>query len=466
VIDVVERFRTYSSIEGVGSDFSNSDPEFLAALRWFSQVPQPNVLKIGRWAQAATAGILIGATFSASQQATLLAALIAISTGSFTVHLDGTSHNITGLDFTADTTLPGAAATIQTALNTALTGTTCVWNSAQGCFEIQSPTTGAASAVSFLTPEGTGVDISALLGMTAASSGAYVANGIVAETALACVTLFDIQFGTAWYGLYVCGAVDADHEAIAPYIEAAANYHFYGVNTQEAGVLSSSSTTDIAYILKQGGYRRTAVQYSSTDLYAVISMLARIMTTDYTQNNSVITLMYKNEPVVMPELLTENQIDVLESKNCNVFVTYNFNNGTAIIEPGISCAGAPWFIDTVMGIDALVLGIQIALFNALYGTTTKVSQTDQGMHVLATAIESECIQFANDGLLGPGTWTGQNIGSLNNGDYMPKGYYVFAPSVATQSISNRAKRISVPFQVACKLSGAVHTVDVSVTVND
>lgn len=467
VIDVKQRFRVYDTLAEVANDFASNDPEYLAAIAWFSQIPQPNGnLLIGRWAQTAQAGLLVGAPFTATQQSTLLAALILIAAGSFTVSLDGVAKNITALNFTADTTLPGVAATIQTALNTAVPGTTCVWNAAQGYFEIQSATTGVLSAVSFLTPEGTGTDISGTLGMTAASSGAYVVAGIAAETALAAVTLFDINYGTAWYGLFVCGAADADHQAISPYIEGANNYHYYGVNTQEAGVLSSVSTTDIAYILKQGGFKRTAVHYSSTSLYAVVSMLARIMTTNYTQNNSVITLMYKNEPTIIPELLIGSQVDALEAKNANVFVTYNFNNGQAIIEPGISCAGIPWFIDTTMGIDALVLGVQTALLNALFSTPTKVPQTDSGMHLLATAIEAECIQFANDGLLGPGTWTGQNIGSLNNGDYMPKGYYVYAPPVASQPLSDRASRISVPFQVAVKLQGAVHTVDVSITVND
>jgi hypothetical protein len=460
VIDTKQRYRTYNSLDSMGLDFSDSDPEWLAAQAWFAQSPQPTQVKIGRWAQTATSGILVGGSFSSAQQITLLAALTAISTGSFNVTIDGVAHPITALDFTADTTLQGCAATIQAALPG---GVLCTWVANQGYFLIQSSTTGAASTVSFLTAEGTGVDVSATLQMTNAN-GAYTVDGIVAETALAAVTLFDTNFGTTWYNLFICGASDNDHLAVAAYIEASSNYHFYGVSTQEAGVISSVSTTDIAYKLSQVGYKRTASQYSSSTPYAVVSLIARIATTDYTQNSSVINLMYKQEPIIAPEFLTEEQIDTLEAKNCNVFVAYN--NNTAIIEPGVTTKGAPWYIDVTMGLDALVLGIQTALFNALYSTPTKIPQTDAGMHTLATAIEGQCIQFVNDGLLAAGTWTGQAIGSLNTGDYLSKGYFVYAPPVASQPESQRSQRISVPFQVAAKLAGAVNKVDVSVTVNN
>lgn len=460
VIDTKQRYRTYSSLDEVSLDFSDTDPEWLAAQAWFAQSPQPTQVKIGRWAETATKGLLNGGPFTAANQVTLLATLTAIATGSFTISIDGAPTNITALDFTADTTLQGCAATIQAKLPA---GCTCVWLANQGYFQITSSTTGAASAVSFATPEGTGVDVSATLQLTNAN-GAYTVAGIVAESALTAVTLFDTNFGTAWYGLFICGAADNDHLAVAAYIEAASNYHFYGVSTQEAGVLSSVSTTDIAYKLSAIGFKRTACQYNGSTPYAVVSLLARIMTTDYTQNNSVINLMYKQEPIIQPDFLTTQQANTAEAKNCNIFVSYN--NNTAIIEPGVTTKGGPWYIDVTMGLDALVAGIQTALFNALYGTTTKIPQTDAGMHILATAIESQCIQFVNDGLLAGGTWTGPTIGSLNTGDPIAKGYYVFAPPVASQPTAQRTARISVPFQVAAKLAGAVNTVDVSVTVNN
>jgi hypothetical protein len=365
---------------------------------------------------------------------------------------------LAGLNFSAAANMNGVAAVI----DAALAGADCAWNAVYSRFEITSHTTGAASTVSFVTPTVAGgvTDISGQLMLTAIS-GVYQANGIVAESALTAVTLFDQQFSMSFFGLTVIGASDADHLLIAPYIEGASTKHYYAVTTQEAGVLSSVSTTDIAFLLAQLALNFTFVQYSSTNPYAAVSALARILTTDYTQNNTVITLMYKQEPGIVPETLTLTQITACEAKNCNAFVSYS--NNTAIIERGVSSSGQ--FADSVIGTAALAIAIQTSLYNLLYTSPTKVPQTDAGMHLLVTTISNVLSQYVDNGLLAPGIWNSSGFGALLQGQLLTNGFYVFAPGVATQSASDRAKRISVPIQIAAKLAGAVQTVDVSIIVN-
>ncbi|MFX5157774.1 DUF3383 family protein, partial [Acinetobacter baumannii] len=65
----------------------------------------------------------------------------------------------------------------------------------------------------------------------------------------------------------------------------------------------------------------------------------------------------------------------------------------------------------------------------------------------------------------PGVWNSAGFGALKQGDTLAKGYYVYAPAIATQSQADREARKAVPFQVAAKEAGAIHTVDVLVTVN-
>jgi hypothetical protein len=460
IIDPTERFRNYTSLAGVAADFGTSAPEYAAANLYYQQAPQPISLQIGRWAQAATAGQLRGGLLSTAQQS--LAIWNAITTGAFKVAIDGAAAaDITGLNFSGAANLNAVAALIQTALQVAHAGMTCVWNSVYNRFEIKSGTTGAASSVSFLTAPGSGTDISATLGMTATFSGSYLAPGIAAESALAAATLFDVDYGQGWYALTILGASDADHTSVAAYIEAATNKHIYGVSTQASGVLSSVSTTDIAYLLAHLAYKRTVVQYSSTTAYAVCSLLGRILTVDYSGNNTVITLMYKQEPGIVAETLNSTQIDALEAKNCNVFVAYN--NSTAIIEKGVVASGE--FLDIITGTDWLSLDIQTAIYNLLYTSTTKIPQTDAGNQLIATAIEAECSRAVRNGLLAPGIWTVGGFGSLNQNDFLPKGFYVFAPLAAQQSTADRAARKSVAIQVAAKLAGAIHTVNVVINVN-
>jgi hypothetical protein len=566
VIDSVERYREYTSIEDVTADFSTTSPEYLAAVLWFEQAPQPVSLQIGLWAKNAIAGALRGATLSAAQQS--IAAWNAVTSGSFAVVENGTPLSVTGLNFSTATNLNGVASTIQTALAILSAGSTVVWNANYQRFEFTSGTTGATSSVNSLelptatgaysfagqpanndtitlngtvvtfvtgTPVGpqvqisavdlpgtlvnlltflqsstdtqlvkfkyfvvgsalyveavatgtagnalttvksgtnisvtgatlaggSGTDISTMLAATATSSGAYVAAGLAAETALAATTLFDQNYGQNWYGLVIAGASNSDHLAVAPYIEASASKHLYGVTTMEAGVLSSVSSTDVAYLLKQLAFKRTAVQFSSSNAYAVCSLLGRILTTNYNGNNTVITLMYKQEPGIVPENLNVTQMSALEGKNCNVFVAYN--NNTAIVEPGMVSSGE--FVDTITGTDWLALDIQTSIYNLLYTTTTKIPQTDAGNHMLVTTIEGVCSQGVTNGLLAPGTWNTGGFGALNSGDFLPKGFYVFAPPIALQNPADRSARKSVPIQVAAKLAGAIHSVDVIINVN-
>lgn len=456
VIDTQERLRIYQTLSSVATDFGTTAPEYLAAVEWFGQSPQPNRLLIGRWAKTATHGKLVCATISAAAQA--MANWTAITAGSFDVTVDGVLKSVTGLNFGAATNLNAVASDITTALAGAAT---CAWNASYQRFEFESATTGVASSVSFLSAQGTGTDISSMLGGLSTSSGAYSVTGIAAETAVSAATLFDSTFGQQWYALFVCGAADADHLAIAAYIEGSNTKHAYGVSHQEAAALVSSDTTNISYQLKQLGYKKTLSQYSSNSLYAVVSLLSRILTTDYTANNTVITLMYKQEPGVVAEQINASQLAALQSFSCNVFVAYD--NNTAIIEPGVVASGD--FIDTIFGADWLAIDIQNTVFNLLYSTPTKIPQTDSGNHIILTAIESVCAQGVTNGLLAPGTWTQAGFGTLNQGDYLSKGYYVYAPPISLQNPADRAARKSVTFQVAAKLAGAIHTADVIVNIN-
>lgn len=456
VIDVTERIRRYTSLTQVSADFGISAQEYFAAVEWFAQRPAPTSLYIGRWANVASHGQLIGGGLAAANL--LPATWAAISNGSVKFTIDaGGEQSLTAIDFTGQTTLNGVA----TVLDTALAGATVAYDSINHRFIITSATTGATSTVSFATAGAGGTDISIMLAMRSTSSGCYQAAGIAAESALACVVLFDNRFGSLWYGLVIPSGVDNDSVAVAGFIEASRTLHFFGVNSQEAGVLSAVDTTNIAYLLKQLGYNKSTVQYSSTSLYAIVSLLARILTTNWQGNNTTITLMYKQEPGIIAETLTETQAAAVDGFNCNVFVGYN--NNTAIIQNGKCASGQ--FIDTVIGVDWLSAEIQTNLFNLMFTSSTKIPQTDGGNHQLATQIAAGCAQGVTNGLLAPGTWNAGGFGQLKQGDFLDKGYYIYQPPISSQPQADREARKSVPFQVAVKLGGAVHTVDVQINVN-
>jgi hypothetical protein len=458
VIDTVTRMMEFSSLAQVALYFSNNDPEYLAAAAWFGQSPTPDTVNIGRWAKQATHGQLwCGPLLPVNS---LIATWQAVLTGSLTIAFDGgaVSH-VAGLSFAADNNLNAVAATIQAGLSG---GATCVYDANTNSFIFGSGTTGAASAVSFLTAGTTGVDITGMLeGLAADAPAAYQVPGLAAESALTAVELFDNQFAGQWYGLDIPEASASDFTAVATYIEGDTNIpHFFGQTSQDPECMDPASTTDIMFLAKAAAYTRSAIQFSSTSAYAIASFLARILTTNWSGSNTTITLMFKTEPGIVPENLSTTQANAIDGKNGNVYAAYN--DGSANIQTGITPSGQ--YVDTVIGCDWLRLAIQSACY-ALLKQLPKIPQTDAGMHQLGTAIEGVCAQAVNNGLAAPGVWTGPGFGQLQTGQTLPKGYYVFVPPISSQSQADRQSRKSVPIQVAVKLAGAVQSVDVLIDVN-
>jgi len=456
VIDTAERYRIYTTIDQVAGDFSESDPEYIAATLFFEQSPQPSILYIGRWAKTASAGMLKGGVLSASQQA--MSNFTAITSGGFSITFDGGSATVlSGINLSAQTNLNGVASVIDAALPS---GTTCTWNAEQGRFEIYSATTGASSSVTVMSTTA----LATAMGGTAAA-GAEVIDGIAAETALAGLQAIAAET-TEWYACMFALAADDDlneaaYTAVANYIEAASPRHVFAINTQDTATIDPNDDTDIASVLGALDLSRTLVQYSSSSLNAPAALLAHMLTVDFTANNSMITLKFKSETGVTAEVLTETQATALNTKNCNVFAAYE--GARSIIQQGCMVNGE--FIDVIHGTDWLANAVQMANYNLLVTSPTKIPQTDAGVNQLMNATVQALQQGVFNGLIAPGQWNGGNIGRLKTGDYLPTGFYVYAPPIAQQLQSVREQRIAPTQQVAIKLAGAIHFADVIINVN-
>ena len=456
VIDVNERIRQYSSLDGVVADFGTSAPEYLAANLYYSQSPQPETLFVGRWAKTATSALLKGGALSESQQD--LANFTAVTTGGMKITIDGTLKSLSAIDLSAVTNLNGVASAVTTKLGAS---GTCVWNAEFDRFEITSSTTGVTSTITYAEAPASGTDISALLGLVTGVASAPV-NGVAAESLVDAVAEI-AGMSNAWYGLQVADATlsESDVLAVAAFIEGAGQSRIFGYTTQNALALDGTSTTDIVAKLKAANYKRTFDQFSSSSPYATASIFGRAFTVNFQGNNTTITLKFKQEPGVTAEGLNETQAAALKAKNCNVFV--NYSNDTAIIQEGVMANG--YFFDEVHGLDWLQNDLQTAVYNLLYTSTTKIPQTDQGINRIVTTLCERMEQAVANGLVAPGQWNGPEFGALKAGQFLSTGYYVYAPPVATQSQADREARKAPVIQIAAKLAGAVHFADIIVNVN-
>ncbi|HEF4837311.1 TPA: DUF3383 domain-containing protein [Burkholderia vietnamiensis] len=453
IIDTNERARSYGGITDVTADFGTNTPEYYAAALYFNQLPQPQQLMIGRWAKTATSGSLRGGVLSAAQQD--IALWKAVTTGAFSITIDGAAKSVTALDFSAQTNLNGVA----TVINAKLTGATIAWTGSQ--FVVTSNTTGTSSKVGYATAPSSGTDVSTMLGLTSSLAG-VPADGIVPEQPVDAAALFLDRFSNKFLGLDFADAsiTDDQHIAVANLIEADQR-HIYGITTQNPQVLDSTVTTDIASKLKALNLKYTILQYSSSTPYAVSSLLGRLLTVNFDGNNTTITLMFKQEPSVVAETLTSTQANALQSKNCNVFV--NYSNDTSIIQYSVTPSGI--YVDSVYNVIWFRNRMETDVYNLLYQSPTKIPQTDGGNAQIAATIAAACEAGVNNGYLAPGVWNSAGFGALNQGDTLAKGYYVYQPAIATQSQADREARKSVVFQVAGKEAGAIHGADILVNIN-
>lgn len=387
-----------------------------------------------------------------------LANIKEVKDGCFSISVDGSVDTVLReLDFSGITTLSDVAAVIGAGLSNARV-------TAEGDHLVLTSTrTGVTSSVSAAKDiELTERNIATKLKLTRETASSLAA-GYDAESAVEALQVF-CDKTAAWYAaMFAAGKMPSDDQLYecATFIEANTDTtHILGITATDTRVLDKEYSDDIASRCCEAGFNRTCIQYSENP-YAIASLFGRAFTVDFNGSMTTITLMYKTEPSVVAEELTETQAQTLADKRCNVYV--NYNNDTAILQNGVMC-GDYWF-DERHGSDWLKDYVQNNVWNYVYGRATKVPQDDAGMNQVIAVINDSLIQAKQNGFIGAGTWNGDGFGQLATGQYMPDGFYVYAPPMATQTQADRDARISVPIQVAAKLLGAIHTFDVAITLN-
>lgn len=284
------------------------------------------------------------------------------------------------------------------------------------------------------------------------------------------------DYGRNFYGLALATTAsvsDDEHVKIAQAIEGANDSHIFGITLTDltcANSVYTDSTTDLPSKLKRGQYTRTicfATDYDADDTayrlnkYLAVSALARMFSVNFSGSMTTLTLKFKQAPSIQPTNLTQTQATNVKARNVNMYAI--MQNDTYIIQEGVMCSGM--FADERHGTDWLQDAVQTNVYNQLYQSTTKIPQTDDGVARIVASIASVCDQAVRNGLVAGGQWNADGFGALNTGDYLDKGYYIYAPSVNEQLQSEREARKSPVIQVAIKLAGAIHSVDIICNVN-
>lgn len=448
------RLAFYSTFDAVNEDLRVTAESKKAARDFFAQPRRARRMAIAQVFSTPQAGYLLSGALGA------LSAFQAVANGSFAVSIDGVSEDITGLDFSTDTTLALVATRIQAALVTAgFTGATAVISGTQ--IRITSGTSGDGSTVSVLAPvdPATGTDISgpgflnARLGTAVAQPG-YTPGDLVSELAL-------IAEAARCGGSFVYGwALDAAYRDTDDQIEAG---QWAQARTAVMPLVSNSplawdpnSTTDLGPEVKQLGlFRAWPYYHDQADFYPDMALLALMLSVNYAQRSSTITAKFKDLIGIPTVGITETQWQVLTSKSYN---TFTLTGNTARVNRDGDTPNVAWFMDDVTNLDNFVEELQVAEYNAFL-RNGKIPFSVTGQTILQDAIQQVCERYVFNGTLSE-----RRVLDLTQ----PEGFRVDPPYTITptpielSTVAERSDRIGPPFVIDLNLAGAIHSIAINV----
>lgn len=213
---------------------------------------------------------------------------------------------------------------------------------------------------------------------------------------------------------------------------------------------------DLAAKVKFANLFRTSVLYVSDDSNPVA---AAWMGTCICQIPGKITWKFKELTLCTPEadsVFDGQGYTNLTARSANGFFTVGGRN---ITFEGTVASGE--FIDIIHGVDHLYSLVQRNVVLALIKQTSKVGMTQGGLDTIAAAVSAAMYEKMNDGLIAKSR-------VLSDGSTQVPGFTVTPPRIQDLSPSERAAReipASHPIEAEGTLEGAIHFVDVDITVS-
>ncbi len=219
--------------------------------------------------------------------------------------------------------------------------------------------------------------------------------------------------------------------------------------------------------LTTGGFTQSRGLYygSETDLEALVMMASyagRGLSVNFSGSNTTITMHLKDLAGVQPDpSMTQSLLNKALDAGAD---TYPSLQGV----PKVFCSGANSFFDQVYNLRWFVGALQIAGFNYLAQSSTKLPQTEAGMDGLKGAYRTVCEQAITNQYGAPGLWTSPTTFGNQPDLYQnvaQRGYYIYSGPISQQLQVDREARKAPLVQIALKEAGAIQSSTVVVYVN-
>lgn len=259
------------------------------------------------------------------------------------------------------------------------------------------------------------------------------------ETWTECLTALK-AFNNDWYGMIVGTRTLADQELVAAWVES--NGKLCIMASNDANILDSGSTDDLAYNLSNSSYARSACIYhstadlSSSDEWADAAWMGKM----FPKDPGSATWAYKTLAGVAVDTLTTTQIAAVLAKNGNVYIQTAGNNNT--YKDGT--VGEGEYIDIIRGTDWLAARMAERIYTRIINED-KVSYTDGGI----AGIEGDMRAQLDDAV---------SVGLLN------EDYITSVPKAADVSAADKGNRTLNNATFIGTYQQAIHAVNVTGTI--
>ena len=450
----LDDFRTYLNPSDVATDFGTSSVTAAMANAIFAQ--SPNILSGGGRLVIAPLQSAVSATqgdFTTADISSNLSNLQGVSDGDLRITLNGTIIDLTNLDFTAATSLADIVTIL--AKRTALRDLQLelVGNTIKGTSKI----VGTSSAVIFAQlPAGSGTDLSGATFFNTVAGTATAGVNSSGETISEAITRLEnsVEFYNTITNLEM---EDAVITTLAAFIQARRLiflHHFSDFNVLESGSVCDNIAT--------AGQEKTRCLFYSNSLAdanlfkaAYVSKQASV---NFAGTNTARTDNLNSlENIIADQNLIQTDIDKAELAG---IITYGNYGLTAI-----KSDNANNFYDAVYNKLSLEIELEVAGFNYLKGTITKIPQTEEGMNGLKDAYRNVLNRYVTNRVIGVGlTWSSPN--TFGNPEDLKRnitdvGFFIFSQPIAQQAQVDRDARKAPLIQLAIKFAGAIHKGDVN-----
>jgi hypothetical protein len=279
-----------------------------------------------------------------------------------------------------------------------------------------------------------------------------------------------IFFGLALYAGY--NPINSEVEAAASYMQSQGlglGVTSYLTTDAQAGglfVAIRNASQNFAFCFYYGiGTDGSSVGSYAAARIAGAAYFGRLYSTNFDGSNTTSTMQMKDLVNVEPDpTVTQTVLTLLQNLGVDCF------SSIAGLPKVFSFGGASgaYFADNTYNLEWLTFALEVALFNVIAETNTKIPQTERGVALLKDAIIQVLNQAVVNGYIAPGTWNSPDTfgdPAVLDANVLQLGYYVYSQPVSQQSETARAARQAPLIQVAIKLAGAIHTVSCIVNIN-